>query len=269
MKKILIIIWILFIIFLWLNYNNIKNFYYNFSGVYKKADNLEWKYNLWKKLYEEKKYNELINSFSWVLSEDKSEINFRSYYLLWNSFYKNSEIKSENKINLLEKSIENYEKALLIKFDEQVQKNLEFVTEKLRIAKLEEEKKKQEEQNKLQNEIRQEDKQWQSNNNKEENWQKTNDKQEWKWQNESGQNVQQNDKKWETWKWQDEWLSEETKKILEQRVQELKNQQGDIWEFYNKVYKENIDPFNQFDEFFNNPFFDNSLLEKKDEKKDW
>jgi hypothetical protein len=36
------------------------------------------------------------------------------------------------------------------------------------------------------------------------------------------------------------------------------------------VYREDFDPFDSFDNFFkNDPFFDNSLLNNRKEKKDW
>jgi hypothetical protein len=71
--------------------------------------------------------------------------------------------------------------------------------------------------------------------------------------------------------WEEKNISPEIEKELkayeEQLKQEQKQNQDQVW----KVYQPQSlnDPFSQFDSFFNNPFFDNSLLQWGDNQKDW
>jgi len=48
----------------------------------------------------------------------------------------------------------------------------------------------------------------------------------------------------------------------------LKQEQKRNAKNFGKVYQEQNNPFDDFDEFFNNSLFDNSILDKG-EKKDW
>ena len=255
MKNKYIIIWIVLIIFLGLNYNNFINFYYNSFWNYINTTNLVWKYNIWTSNYIDANYENSINSFSGVLDSNNKELNFRILYNFANSYYKFWEDKELNqKIELFTKSVENYREALNIKFDEQTQKNLEFVLEKLRITKLEKEKEKQENQ----------EEDWEKND---DNWEDKKDEGEDKSSGENGwEKSDELGEKWEDQEWWDnnEWkLSEETKKILEEKEEELQKLQEEIWQYYNKNYKEKLDPFSNF-----NQFFDNDLLDENEEK-DW
>ena len=260
------IIWIVLIVFFGLNYNNFINFYYNSFWEYTKTNNVIWEYNLWTESYINSNYENSINSFSGVLdnhlaplSGGSNEVFFRNYYNLWNSYFRLWEDKSlDLKIELFTKSVENYRESLNIKFDEQTQKNLEFVLEKLRIAKLEQEKEKQEKQ----------EEGWEEN---EDNWddKKGEEKNEWWEENKWEKEWEKSDEWTEEWEKQEWWdseqwkLSEETKKILQQKEEELQKLQEEIWQYYNKNYKEKLDPFSNFDQFF-----DNSLLDDTEEK-DW
>lgn len=253
MKEKIIIIWAILIIFLWLNYNNFLNYYYNSFWVFEKSGDIEWEYNLATKKYLSWSYNESIKSFFWVLDSSivlNDELLFRTYHNLWNTYYK---------LWYYEKSIDSYESALDINFDEETNKNLEFVKSKLNQEKQEEDfsdKKDEEEQD---NDEQNNENERKIDNLQEDKWEKNKDKQN----NESGNS----EKKWQEEK---DWgLSEQTKKSLEEISKKLQEQQAELWNFYNKRFSESNDPFEQFDELFDNPFFDNSLLEKDDDKKDW
>ncbi len=278
------VIWIVLIIFLGLNYNSFINFYYNSFWDYEKTNNLVWKYNIWTESYINKEYSKAIDSFSASLDENKNprnplsggieKLSFRVLHNIANSYFKFWEDKDlKEKIALFTMSVESYREALNIKFDEQTQKNLEFVLEKLRIAKLEKEKQEQEkEEEKKQEEESEEsenENKWEDNkqedknesweeNNKEKDWEKNNESEEW-WEDQEWWGSEW----WKQWENTDGKLSEETKKILEQKEDELQKLQEEIWQYYNKNYKEKIDPFNNFDQFF-----DNGLLDENEEK-DW
>ena len=261
MKNKYTIIWIVLLIFLWLNYNSFANFYYNSFWEYTKTNNVIWEYNLWTERYINSNYEISVNSFSGILDISNKELNFRVLYNLANSYYKFWEDKELNqKIELFTKSVENYRWSLNIKFDEQAHKNLEFVLEKLRIAKLEQEKEKQE--NTSSQPSPSEEKEQEQKSDEKEEW--VNEENDWEKSDESGE-------KWEKQEWWDsewwennEWkLSEETKKILQQKEDELQKLQEEIWQYYNKNYKEKLDPFSNF-----NQFFDNSLIDDNEEK-DW
>ena len=328
------IIWtfIIILIFLWINSNNIKNFYHNYIWEYNKTNNTEWSYNKATKEYIDWAYFKSIESFSWILDNENKEINFRKYHNLWNNYYKVSdnppiwifitwETKKEinnsienfsklllawnkNKIKILvyEKSIDSYNKALSYKLDEETAKNLEFVKDKLRILELEEKKKKQEnkkaweeKEKSWDNENSEGNKEWEEkswdNKNTEGNKASEEEKKSWDNKNSEGnkeweekekswddKNAEGN-KEWEeekkSWdnknsegnkEWEEKWLSKETKKILEQKLKELNKLQWNIWEFYNENYVDNEE---DLEYLFDNTMFDNGLLNKNNEKKDW
>lgn len=272
MKKILITYFILLLsIFIYINKDSIFDFYLNYSWEYSRSNSLEWKYNAATLEYIKWKYNISLNNLLKIEDWEKAELNFRKYHNLWNSIYEISKEKNDLKEWLLEKSIENYEKALLIKFDEYTQKNLEFV--KAELEKLKEEKKKNEEKNS-------EDSESEGNENeKDSEWKEEweNNKEEWSKDSKDELDNKEGEKKWEektsennTWEEKSSWkeLSEESKKIIDEKIKQLQEEQWDISKLYNKKYQENNNPFDKYDAFFENSIFDNSALDKE-EKKDW
>jgi len=62
-------------------------------------------------------------------------------------------------------------------------------------------------------------------------------------------------------------LSQEQINALKQYEQSLQQEQFNNSDAFNKVYKENTDPFQ--DDFFNDPFFDNDLLNWWSSERDW
>ena len=257
MKKILAIIWILILlIFVWINFKNFKDFYNNNFENYSEAKNKYWEYNMLLK-----KWNELYTSstLSWTI------IN--------------------NKITSLEQSVDSYSKALDIFPNEYTGKNLEFVQEKLRILKLQQEKQKQDTnkpspESSSKGEEKEQKKEWWETSKKEQKWEKWDKKESWETWEKKAQKKWDKKESWkkdENWQnsweknkdWEKKWLSEETKKILEQKAKELQEQQWEIWKFYNKNYKpKQKNAFDNFADIFGNSLFDNWLLDESEEK-DW
>jgi hypothetical protein len=90
------------------------------------------------------------------------------------------------------------------------------------------------------------------------------------WWNDSSEN--RKDSEWqEGWAWSksnDEWwLSQKQAQAIEQYGKQLERDQKDFWEYYNKNYNSRESEFDSI--FWNDPFFDNWLLENRWEKKDW
>ena len=139
--------------------------------------------------YIEKTYWQSAESFSGILLDkrlnflENKELLFRVLHNNWNNFYRliNSTNKNSEKIIILEKAIDNYEKAINIKTDEKTIKNLEFVKEKLKELKDKEEKEsetKKWEKNKKQDNSEWQEKKWDNSEWQEKKWDK-NDNLKW------------------------------------------------------------------------------------------
>jgi len=278
MKKIVIILWVLFALLI-INLFSINAFYNNFS---------------WKELYENK-------DFSWALNYFGKNKDYIWLYNLWNLNYKLGVQEKEDikKINYWEKSLDYYKNSLKIKYSKDAEFNYNFVKEKLDKLnkKLEEQKKKQEE-NKNQKQDNQDKKNWNWKDGNKKDW-KTweNDKQNW---NKDSKNMDwwEKNQDWKSWEnkdwnqekqWENKWweankdgsqkswweesqarLSETAKQQLKAYEEQLKQEQKqNAWSYW-KVYREQSNPFDSFDNIFgNDPFFDNSLLNTWSDKKDW
>jgi len=307
-KKIFIFILVLFLL---LNSFSIYAFYNNFiwNTFYKKENfseaikyfsnshNIYWEYNKANSLYKEKKYKDAVKIYKSILTKQKNEINFRLNHNVWNWFYRiwEEEKDSIKKIKFWKEAIKYYLKALEIKFDEETNKNLEFVQNKIKQENKKQEDKKQEDkkqedkkqEDKKQENKKQEDKKgWKKGENKED-WEKNKDWKEgktWKenkeWDNKAWKEWEtkkawKENKNWDnkTWKegksWEDK-LSKQQEDILQAYEQKLKkDQEQNAWNF-NKVYQEQTNPFDNFDSFFeNDPFFNNNLLNRWSEERDW
>lgn len=163
------------ILFFWLNFFSIKNFYTNYvwqkyflSWDLEKAEKYFqnnktdiWKYNLAKIFYKKWDFSSAKNILEKI---ENKKLDFSSNYLFWDIFYRiwEKENNLENKKNSWEKSILKYENALKIKENEKIQKNIIFIKEKLKNLKKNNEK---EEKNKLKNKLK---------NKNEENWNEKN-----------------------------------------------------------------------------------------------
>lgn len=268
------------------------------------ANNIEWEYNKWNILYKQKKYTEAIKKYLSLENNNKSEINFRINHNIWNTYYRISEGEkgSKQKLYYLNKTIEHYKKALDIRYDEETKQNLDFVLKKIKDEetkqkdeKNKEEQKKQQEQNKKDENKKQDEqnKNWDWKKGEEKNgnnWKENTDKKEannsQSWSesktppaspNQSKETNGENSKK----KWGKNWKKDENKKqeqwqqlnknqeeALKSYEEALKQAQKQNSDWFNKVYQDN-NPNDPFQQMFNDPFFNNSLLNQDDWKKDW
>ena len=230
-NKFLIIIFIL----LWLilvNFSSFFEFYKN-NLIYKNANFL----------YKQKNYREALSQYN--LLENN---NYQTNYNIWNTIYKiwDSENDSKLKIKYWEESLNYYRKSLKIKFDEEANKNLDFIQEKI---KQEKEKLKKDEEEKKQE--------------KKGKWEKVSPHSI----SPKGREAEQED----SWKnKQERKLTKEWEKFIKNSEKKLKEQEKNNQNSFNKVYRENKSQniFDNFEELFWNSQFDNSLLDKN-EKKDW
>jgi len=249
-KKTIIIIWII-LWFLLINIFSINSYY----------NNLEWN-----KLYKNK-------DFSWALEFFEKEKNYIWLYNLWNINYRLWEQSLplqgedlEGAIKYWEKSVDFYKNSLKLKYNKNTEYNYNFVLYKLKKLKKkqEEEKKREEQKNNKDKKSDKKDKTagqqgssapWRSEWEKKQNWKKWKEIKGWT----QGSPLQ--DK-----------LTDFQKKQIKAYEEKLKqDQKKNAWNFW-KVYQENNrnDIFDNFNSFFeNDPFFDNSALNNKDEKKDW
>lgn len=279
------IIWII-------NYKNYKYdvSYNNFLGALmpQKDDKYrtEIKYNIANNLYKQKKYNDAIEKYREIKTDDE-ELNYKINHNTWNSYYRLWETKDnrDEKIWLYQWALKKYQDALQIKENAETKANYEFVKKEL--EKLLQEKKKQEEEQKRKEQ--EQSQKWQKEK-EENNWkqdkkdeelkpkdnsaQTKKDSQEWEkkdesktqsWGQDNKQTPPQNPQRWWTnsWNFQNsgiesdkDKLSEEDIKSLEQRINELKqlekenlkniNKSGENW---NDFFK-NFNFWNIFDNFF-------------------
>ena len=189
----------------------------------------------WEESYENK-------NFSWALNIFKNEKNYIWLYNLWNTNYRLWEQSLplqrgdlEGAMQYWKKSVDFYKNSLKLKYDPRTEYNYNFIKEKLKkLKKKQEEEKKREEQK----------------NNKSAGQQGTS----------------------APWNKSKPQLSEEAKKQLKAYEEKLKqDQKKNAWNFW-KVYQENNrnDIFDNFNSFFEDDnLFDNSVLNNKDDKKDW
>lgn len=305
MKKILIFS---FILWFWIiNFFSFQDFYSNALGnyffsqgnfssansYYLQSNSKESILNRANILYKEKKYIESNEKYLSILIPEKNEFYFKLNHNIGNNYYQLSLIDKQKEIEYLETAVTYYSTALDIRYDEETKKNLEFVMNKLKEIKEKEQKKKQEEQKKEQNSD-QTGSGTQSNQNtgtgsNSENYQNwsgvTNEntgtgntqtqtgsisKEENKtWtgseKSQSGSTASSSNKPEE--KWNSPEIEKQLKAYEEQLKEEQKQNQSEVWKVYQPQNSQ--DPFSQFDNFFNTPSFDNSLLQDADNKKDW
>lgn len=262
-----IILWLLII-----NLYSIASFYENYSwkNLYETKDyswsilkfekswNINWVYNKANSLYKQQNYEEGIKEYKSILTDKKNELNFRLNHNIWNSFYRiwESNEDIEIKIKNWQESVNFYTDALNIKYDEQTKQNLEFVLKKIKENKSEEEDK-DNKQNKDDS---------QNSDNQENTWswtsQEDNSSESWSWNTNKSSWETDNENKWENN------LSDEQIQALKQYEEALKEEQKNNTDSFNKVYEES-NTNDIFDNFFNDPFFNNDLLNNTNEEKDW
>lgn len=247
--------------------------------------NEESLYNLWVseyRLWEYEKAKELFQealSFSWWLQKDILFNLGNTNFYLWESTDNEQE-----KIDFWETSLLSFEKSLLLKEEKQTRENYEYVKNLL-----EKEKKKQEDsQNNGEKSLKDEkEKTWEDDENhgknenqKEENWEnqdeeaknEDNQAKAWEAEEESSQEANtsssssQRDEKYSLNE-EDRLntLSDSEKEYLEGYREFLERQQEKNQENFNNFSDgEGINRI--FDNFFNDPFFENDFIERE---KDW
>lgn len=218
--------------------------------------------------------------------------------------------EKDEKIDLLQKAKDSYTDALGVRIDKETQKNLEYVEYLLEELQENSKSEwwdstdidSQQMQEKQSNETSKSEKSEEGAKKEEdEKWETTWEKQE-EWAKEKWENMKawwtedwDSDKEGEWWNsWEQEeisdmskdwdevakqtndpwntpnWLSEETRKLLDEHSKQLEQEQWDIWKYYNKNYSENNDPLEEFSNFFSwDPFFDNSAINWNSSEKDW
>lgn len=284
------IIWLISILFILLNTFSLNAFYNNYVWKIKyenklydesikyfdKAWNIEWVYNKWNSYYKQKKYIDAIKEYKSILNDKKNNLNFRLNHNIANTLYRIWEWQKESNIKLKawEESIKYYIDALNINFDKQTKENLDFV-----LKKIKEEKQKKDDKKDKKWDTKQDWKKWDNSekNKNQKNWDKNKESNSWELKNEEDWNSstnswenKQNDKNNETKvNKQENSISDRQEAEIQKYKEYLKQEQlQNAWDF-NKVYKENNlnDPF---DDIFNDPFFNNSLLNTWwNDVKDW
>lgn len=293
-------IYLLIILFLILNIFSLKSFYYNLSwdklykkwlyidsaNTFEKADNIDWIYNKANSLYKKNKYKEGIEEYLTIISEDKTTINYSINHNIWNSYYRIWELDN-NKLDYWDKSVEYYNKALDIRYDDETKDNLDFVLKKIQEEKEknneEEEEKKEQQWDKSEESKEDEWKKWEENKKEETgSWSKSEENKKWEewkewdksWDDKSWEKSESEKK--EEWEWgtdnieEGEWekieenkISESQETALKQYEQALKQAEQENQDWFNKVYEwnSNNDPFERL--------FNNSLLNDNSWEKDW
>lgn len=305
MKKILIFSFILW--FCIINFFSFQDFYLNavwnyfFSHgdflsanpYYLKSNSKESILNRANTLYKEKKYLESNEKYLSIFTPEKNEFYFKLNHNIGNNYYKLSLDNKEKEKEYLEQSVTYYTNALDIRYDEETKKNLEFVMNKLKEIKEKQEKEQKKEQNSDQTGSGTQSNQNTGTGSNSENSQS--------WSGATNENTNQNTGSGNTQtqtgsiskeenktgsgseksqsgstaspsnKTEEKWNSPEIEKQLkayeEQLKEEQKQNQSEVWKVYQPQNSQ--DPFSQFDNFFNTPSFDNSLLNNTDNKKDW
>ncbi len=283
MKKKFFLIFILW--FLLLNSLYIYSYYFNTiwnnlfnkksyelaKHNFQKSNNIYGILNQANSFYKEKNYEEAIKKYLSIYNDDKNILSFKINHNLWNSYYKYSEIieNNEEKIQYLQKTIEYYEKALNIIYDEETKKNLEFVLDKINNLEKEqwdESKSEKEQWDESQEQWDETKNEWNENWDE---WQEQWDETKSEWNEKWDESQEQSDETKNEWNenWDENNLNPEQKQILENYQEALKQNQIQNSNYYNKVYQENNnDPF---EDFFTDPFFNNDLLNWWNNKKDW
>ena len=256
--------------FFWLSYGNIDFKNDNFTWAlddFEKVDSLEGNYNKLNSNYRLEDYNNILENL-----EDCNEAKdcFLYYHNLWNTYfrlYEQSSSESSSKRegvvtseeDLLKSSISSYLSALKIRYDEETEKNLEYVKYVLDDLKREEEEKQEQEENTSEEGNQGDEKTV-------ENWEENKD---WWEENSIDSEESSTENINEEW-WEYKQLSESEKNTLEQYSKALEEWQKEFWKYYNKVYSESRNPVDEFEViFWNDPLFDNSALDWRNEEKDW
>lgn len=289
----------LILVFLALNFFSLKSYFYNYlweksfanknfeeaKKYFSNAWNDFWKYNLWVLAYKNWNFEEAKNIFENLKTWENKDSVFLSNFSLWNVYYRiwdKTEDKEQKKQNWLQ-SISYYEEALNIKKSQEIEKNIEFIKNKLNELEQNQEETEEKEQQQWEKQnswswSNNDEKQNQENSEKSEgnnqNSQKQDDKmqnQEKNWQNKSQENQKNlenkssDEKNWQKMQESDKIeLSEEEKKALEDYEKYLKKVE--------KTYSSSFDKKKQndfSDDIFWDAFFEDPFSGKNSHKKDW
>lgn len=283
-RKWLVLISILFIIFCLFNFHNIVwysnafiwKYYFNkwdyptslnlYTQAYKHNESIENKYNLANTYYKLWLFDNALNLFE--QTDKYTNTGFNSFHNKWNTYYKIW--KKTSNIQNLHKSLGEYKKALDINEDIQTRENYEFVKSLLeektqednQKQKNKEEQKNKKEQEKKEGKNTKKQKEDNNNEDKEEksDWNKDNNNE---WDSNIGKNWK-NEEIIKQERWDDYildknniWeLSEQNLKEIEKHLEYLKNEERVNQRYFNK--KDD----NNFNNFFNIPWFWNNSVDK-------
>ncbi len=114
-----------------------------------------------------------------------------------------------------------------------------------------------------------ESKWWNTDSKKNTQWNKNNTENNKKWNNQQ-KSINQEQNKQSKWEENKSWLSNHDKQLLKAYQNRVAQSSQNLWDYYWKVYKEQSNPFDWFDNFFNWwSIFDNDEFWNNSNKKDW
>ncbi len=205
----------------------------------------------------------ILGSFSTIKNIISHELSAQKYHQEWNTFYYTSQTESNNTLQLLKKSLNSYTTSLEYKYNKYTQKNKEFLTELISIHILEQ--KNIDSQN-----TDQEDNSYTSTIN---NTKITSDSTDMSEQIEdtetSNENTELSEIPSDNLPSQ-QLLTQEEIKFLETEAKKLESWQAEIRKYYNKYIPDSNPSTDIFQQVFQwETFFDNSIMNQEDTKKDW
>lgn len=237
------------------NSSFIKKDFDSAKNYFQSTKNSFWVYNLANTFYKQKDYKQAKKLYLQIDDLPSKDANFRLNHNLWNTHYRLFQQKQD--IKNIEQAIVFYKKALALKYDEETQKNLDFVENILKKSQ------KNQEQDMKKNSAEQRwdnEKSPSENTSNESKTDESSEKKDTKSEQDTSQtkeNIQEQAK-----------LTQEQKEALEQYEQareELeKKNKNSFW----KIYKD-PNSMTDFDSFFSNPFFEDDFLKSKSDVKDW
>ncbi len=295
MKKKIFITLSILVVFALVNISPLLKFYANISGK-KLYENWDFILSLPRFAYAGNFYN-VANSYykMWqyetainLYEAEEQEKSHAIYHNIWNSYYYMAYAEISNlskRMSLLKKSLNAFQNAEALELHEKTKINKEIVEKE--IERLENALKDAEEEQQWW-EDQESSKQDQSSeqNSKEDTAQSETESSEQSQESGTSQDQNQQDQNslekteeekqqgqedtaqiWESTENNGDSLSDEEQEAIEKYAENLERAQQQYGDFYNKVYQEWRSEFESI--FWNNPFFDNSLLEEWSQKKDW
>lgn len=278
------------------SYKNIEwNILYNQQiftwalDYFSEAENAYNSANTYHKLGE---YNDALDLYESIEQKNQS-----IYHNIGNTHYKMAQEETNNiwkRVSILKKALNSYKKALQLSQNQETAHNKALVEkeiQELQNALSKAQSQKQESQEDSPESDQSEGASDEETSWSEESWSGATDQEKWSqessWQQENKGLPWENWESWSSWeepssseKWEEAWkgqemspeqdasqLSPEQQKAINDYANNLESMQWEYWQYYNKNYRENQSRFESL--FWNDPFFNNDLLNWNTEKKDW